>query len=149
MGRRTASARGRLIAVWVLLAGLAVMHVLPVPQACPEAMAGSRTVPVSAAMGAQNPAGMAAQPPEGRLVSFGTTVHMADSADSGMGGTPCVSTAPSTGVNALLGLLLLGLLCVAVPVLPRQRLATGQGPYRRGPPRFGHVLLHDLCVSRT
>ncbi len=150
MERGTASTRGRLIAVWMLLAGLAVMHVLPATATCPEAMAGNRSVPASAGMGYHDPAWNAERPPVGRLISSGTALHTDGSAAVGdMGGTPCLSTPPPLGVNALLGLFVLGLLCVAVPLLPRLRLATGHGPHRRGPPRFGPILLHDLCVSRT
>ncbi|CAO5187769.1 putative membrane protein [Frankia sp. AiPs1] len=146
MERGAASTRGRLIAVWMLLAGLAVMHVLPATATCRETMAGDRTVPASAGMSHHDPAWNA----EGKFVSSGTALHADGSPAVGdMGGTPCLSTPPPPDVNTLLDLLVLGLLCVAVPLLPWLRLATGHGPHRRGPPRFGPILLHDLCVSRT
>jgi hypothetical protein len=142
--------RRRLVAVWMVLAGLVVMHVLPAAQACPQTIAGHGAVTRLAMSPDHQPMVAEQRSPERRDPAGPPAAAIAATAGMpGMAGTVCTATPPSLGLAALLALLAAALLAVTCPARPRSLRAVGRGPHRRAPPRFGSALLHELCVSRT
>ncbi|WP_045877311.1 hypothetical protein [Pseudofrankia sp. DC12] len=151
MDGRTALARARLVAVLAALAGLAVMHGLPAMQACAQAGTGYAAM-ATPAMPAEH-AGSMAEPPAVERPTANVGLRGADMYAHGaageMQGVPCAATPPSLGLAGLLVLVAIGLLAITMPASPRPLAAVRRGPRRRAPPRFGSLLLHELCVSRT
>jgi hypothetical protein len=143
-------AAGRLVCVWALLAGLAVMHVLP-SMACPEAGAGHSALTMPTMPDDHGPVDHASVIVEPTAVTRQPTGLSApgSGAEAGMRGAVCSATPPSVSVAGLLALLALGLIAVTRPAWPGPGGPSRRGPHRRAPPRFGAILLHDLRVSRT
>ncbi|SNQ45928.1 putative membrane protein [Frankia canadensis] len=166
-------ALGRVLAVWALLAGIAVMHVLPASHDCPEAGVGQAAASMPMAAGGRGSADhgvmrggptaggveltleregvpLAVGPTTGGMAAKPAALY-ADGSAAGTGkpGTVCSATPPSRGLAGLFALFALGLLIIARPMGPGLPPASRRGPHRRAPPRFGALLLNDLCVSRT
>jgi hypothetical protein len=149
---RTVLARARLVAVLAALAGLAVMHVLPAMQACAQAGAGYVAM-AAPTMSGDHAGSTMAEPtamerPTANVGLPGVDLH-AHGAAGDMQGIPCAATPPSLRLAGLLVLFAIGLIAITMSASPRPLAAVGRGLRRRAPPRFGSLLLHDLCVSRT
>ncbi|MBL7493733.1 hypothetical protein I6A60_33735 [Frankia sp. AgB1.9] len=151
MDAKTALARARLVAVLAALAGLAVMHGLPAMQACAQAGTGFAAM-ATPAMPGEHAGSMAAptavERPTANVGLRGADMY-AHGAAGEMHGVPCAATPPSLGLAGLLALVALGLLAIITPTSPRPLVAARRGPRRRAPPRFGSLILYELCVSRT
>jgi hypothetical protein len=135
----------RLAIVWLVLVGLAVMHVLPGGQACPETRAGHPS-----AAGVMKPLDRRQMVTDRHRAAAPDLLVAAAGSTGGMSGTLCSATPPSRGLGALVGLLAGGLVAaVAASIVPWLLPAAKLTSRRRGPPRAGPALLHDLGVSRT
>jgi hypothetical protein len=150
VGGRTAWTVARLGCVWALLAGLAVMHVLPAT-ACPEAGASHAALAMPMTPdGSADHGHLVVEPAAAAVTRQSAGLSAAGSgADAGMRGAVCSAIPPSAGIAGLLALLALGLIAGTRPTWPGSGGAPRRGPNRRAPPRAGVLLLHDLCVSRT
>jgi hypothetical protein len=139
---------GRLGCVWALLAGLAVMHVLPA-MACPEAGASQAALAMPMTSdGSADHGHVVAEPAAVTRQPTGLSAS-GSGADAGMRGAVCSAIPPSAGIAWLFALLALALIAVTRPTWAGSGGAPRRGPNRRAPPRSGALLLHDLCVSRT
>ncbi|EIV92065.1 hypothetical protein [Frankia sp. QA3] len=177
MGGGTAAlAATRLLIVCLLLAGLAVGHVLPgippclpigaapVPPLAPAALTvpiapTSRTAPAAPTTLARTAIVAPTDPAAttglisavGRAGLVGAAIVGAPQ-DDGAGGhhrVTCAATRPPPGLGALLALLALGLTVPCVRTTATNRGPAGHGTRRRGPPRAGAFLLRDVCVCQT
>ena len=153
MDGRTICAAARLAGVFALLAGLAVMHVLPSSASCPQAGTGGGASTMSMTSGGHGSSGhdaMAIGAVAGSTATRPASVSVPGSAAAGgMRGDACSAILQSAGIIGLLVLIALGFLLGDWPTWPRAAATAGRGPRLRAPPRAGALLLHDLCVWRT
>ncbi|WP_131746779.1 hypothetical protein [Frankia sp. Cppng1_Ct_nod] len=159
MGSGTASARmtARLVLVYVVLAGLFVMHGVMVGPGCPGgAGAVGSTMAVRGSANGDDISTM----PQMAVLAPATDHAAASSAvaqktavvrgDVGGHGALCVSSPPRPGLVGLLALLLgVGVVGWAWPAWPWSASAGRAGHGCRAPPPAGSCLLVRLCVSRT
>jgi len=153
MDGRAIRAAARLVGVFALLAGLAVMHVLPSGPSCPQAAAGGAALSMSMTSAGHASAGhdaMAMEAGAGSTAPRPASLSAPGSAAAGgMHGVVCSAVPPAGGIVGLLALIALGFVLGAWPTWPRAAAAVRRGPRLRAPPRAGVLLLHEVCVWRT
>ncbi|MGH3684251.1 MAG: hypothetical protein ACRDRU_12155 [Pseudonocardiaceae bacterium] len=138
-------ATARLVAVCAVLAGLFLMHGLPM-QGC-HGGAGMLALPMVHPAAAPAELDMAAGA-MAASVSHSPAYDVSEvGSDAGESGALCVSTPPPPGWAGLLALLL-GVSVVGL-LRPPGRVTSPSNQRLRAPPIAGSALLRTLCLSRT